>query len=90
MDKKFNFKNELKDLFLTACRYADAGSAIEKNLILKNNKLKIAKRTYSLNAIKRIYIYGFGKASLQMAKNVNNILHSRIYKGMILSNQNHI
>ncbi|MBU1077303.1 MAG: DUF4147 domain-containing protein [Spirochaetes bacterium] len=90
MNKTLNYKKELKELFHSACTSADPGHAIERNITLTNNKLKIANKTYSLNTIKRIFIYGFGKASLQMAKRINDILQNRIYRGIVLSHQNRI
>lgn len=65
-------------------------SVLPKNFIkdtcsLDGDILSINKQSYDLKNYKNIYVFGSGKASCAMAKEIEKLLKDKIYKGMIIS-----
>lgn len=59
-------------------------NAIRNGVSLENNVLKIQNRRYYLNKYKRIFVIGAGKASSDMAFEIEKILGKRITKGIVI------
>lgn len=58
---------------------------MSKSCSLDNDTLIINGSNYELNKYKNIYIFGSGKASYSMAKEIEELLKDKIYKGLVIS-----
>ncbi|MDD5430878.1 MAG: DUF4147 domain-containing protein [Candidatus Pacebacteria bacterium] len=87
-----NFKDlAVSPLRKTALEIAEAGldaidtkNAIKKNVHLEKDFLFIKNRKYSLLNIKRIFIVGIGKCSLEAAAALEEVLGDKINAGIVL------
>ncbi|MEM7181126.1 MAG: DUF4147 domain-containing protein [Spirochaetota bacterium] len=80
-------KDFLEELFFTAIASIQAKTIIKQNILVKGNFLYIAKEKYDLNKTGNLYLYGVGKAALQMAQVTEKILGKRIHGGLVISHQ---
>ena len=74
-----------KDIFEHALKAVLPQNFMKKECTLKGNILSIATVEYDLSSYKNIYVFGSGKAALGMAKETEEILDSRIYKGLVVA-----
>ncbi len=79
-------KEQAKVIYLKAL-----SSVMPKNLIplalgYHDNILTIENQSYDLNAYKNIFVFGSGKASVEMAKAMQALLKERITKNIVVSN----
>lgn len=72
------------DLFETGLNSAQPGKSIRDRVEIMNNKLTTRKGEYDLEEIERIIVLGGGKATLEMARNLEEILGDRISTGLIV------
>ena len=80
------YKNKLDKIFASALDAADPVKCVSQHLVVEDNVLRVAKKTYDLNFYKRIFLISFGKAATQMAVGANKVLGKRITKGIVVSN----
>ena len=59
-------------------------AAVHKVVSLKGDVLTIGKKSYRLKSFRRVYVIGIGKASLESAKALEEILGDRITDGIVL------
>jgi len=79
-----NLRQTAVDLFLKGVEAVKPENLIPSKLILKDNQLTVEDRTYTIP--ENIYLFGSGKASVEMAKAVENLLGDRIKDGLIVCN----
>ncbi len=72
------------DLLETGLTAALPGRSIRDRIKVSDNKLKTETGEYNLEEIERIIVLGGGKATLQMARSIEDILGSRISAGLII------
>ena len=66
-------------------------SSLREEVFVKGKQFnKINKKTYNLAKFKKIIVIGAGKASIYMAKAMEEILADRITKGLIITKYNHL
>lgn len=58
---------------------------MKNSCLLDGDILSINDEKYDLSKYKNIYVFGSGKASYKMAKEIESILKDKIYKGMVIS-----
>ncbi len=58
--------------------------AVHQVVSCKNDMLKIGEKSYRLKSFRRIFVVGIGKASLEAAKALEQVLGDRITDGIIL------
>lgn len=58
--------------------------AVRRQCVLKGSKLTVGKHTFDLDSFRRVYVIGFGKASLETAEELETILGDRITDGIVL------
>lgn len=80
------YKEELKNIYFKALNKVRAISLIKDNISLNENVLKIVDSEYELKDNTKIYIFGVGKAALDMAKECEIILEEKIIGGVVISN----
>jgi glycerate 2-kinase len=67
----------------SALQAVDARQAVRAHVSLYGNTLRIGPRTYSLNDIDRIFIVGAGKAGAPMSAALEEILATRLTRGVV-------
>jgi hydroxypyruvate reductase/glycerate 2-kinase len=87
-----NSKKKLaKEIFLSSLSSVMPKNFIPNSLTYENGILTIDTKSYDLSSYKNVYIYGSGKASIEMAKATKLILGDRVKKSLVVSNydENH-
>lgn len=79
-----NTKAFLTELFLTGIEAVKPENLIPEHLSISDNTLKVSQDFYPLK--KDIYLFGSGKASIQMAKSVEKLLGDYIKEGIVVCN----
>ncbi|MDQ7055198.1 MAG: glycerate-2-kinase family protein [Persephonella sp.] len=74
----------LTELFLSGIEAVKPENLIPEHLSISENELKVSQDLYPLK--KDIYLFGSGKASVQMAKAVESILGDYIKEGIVVCN----
>ncbi|RUM66296.1 MAG: glycerate dehydrogenase [Sulfurospirillum sp.] len=82
MDKK----QLLKELYRVGVEAVMPKNFIPLNISLEDNILKIANLNYNLEEYENIYVIGSGKASIDMALELKEILKDRVKKYLVVSN----
>lgn len=84
-----NHRRDAIEIFLAGVESVKPDNLINRYISLNQNNLQIEKFTFSLSAIKNIYVIRAGKASAAMAHAVESILGSRITAGHIITKYEH-
>lgn len=71
------------DIANSAIAAADPGMAVRKMLKADKHQLNIGKRMFELTSNIRIFVIGAGKATFPIAKVIDEVLGSRIHRGLI-------
>jgi glycerate 2-kinase len=71
------------DIAENAIAAADPGPVARRILIFDGNSLKVGDRTFDLANNTRVFVIGAGKASYPIAKAIDEIIGSRIHRGLI-------
>jgi len=79
-----NLRQTAVDLFLKGVEAVRPENLIPSKLSLENNQLTVENKTYTIP--ENIYVFGSGKASVEMAKAVENLIGDRIKDGLIVCN----
>ncbi|WP_456392019.1 glycerate kinase type-2 family protein [Persephonella sp.] len=79
-----NLRQTAVDLFLKGVEAVRPENLIPSKLSLENNQLTVENKTYTIP--ENIYVFGSGKASIEMAKAVESLLGNRIKDGLIVCN----
>jgi glycerate 2-kinase len=81
----------MRELRQIALDIVDAGLAaidpylaVQRTLSLDGSRLRVADRTYDLDAVRSIYLLGAGKATLRIAEAVVELLGDRLRGGMVI------
>ena len=72
------------DIFFEALRAADPMEAVHRYFKVKGALLQLKEIDYFLDQFRKIWVIGAGKASVRMAKAVEESLSERIYSGMVI------
>jgi glycerate 2-kinase len=62
----------------------DTEKAISEGIILEGNELKIGEEIFNLEKVKRIFVAGVGKCSLEAARALERILGDKITDGVVI------
>ncbi len=81
-----NDKEKIRAIFQAGLEEALAPNFISSSVTFKNNILTINNQTFDLTNYKNIYIYGSGKASIEMAKALPLSLMKRVSKTFVVCN----
>ena len=79
------FKKELENIYFKALHKVKAKSLIHDNISVTKETLNIASKKYDLNSNK-LFLFGVGKAALDMATECEAILGNKIKGGVVISN----
>lgn len=71
------------DIAESAIAAADPGPVARRVLSFDGNRLKVCERTFDLMPSDRVFVIGAGKASYPIAKAIDEIVGSRIHRGLI-------
>lgn len=77
------------EIFRAALAAADAGSAVRKHLCVQSGYLKAGNVRFSLKNIDRIFLIGAGKAAVQMAATAEEIVGTRLTRGIAVTKRGH-
>jgi len=72
------------DIIEYAIRIINGYEITKKTVSIKNDKLIVKDLTYDLSSIRGIYVIGAGKATFSIAQALDEILGSRIKKGIVI------
>lgn len=89
MDEQF-LRSSAKKIFLFSLKAVDPFYAIKKQVKLIEDSLRVCGSLYRLKDINRILVIGAGKASALMALTVEEILGSRIHKGIVITKRGYV
>jgi len=77
----------LREVFLAtrdaALKAVDPVNAVKNHVRLEGEILRIGGRTYDLRNYENVYVAGIGKASVQMAQGLQEVLVDRITEGVV-------
>ncbi|NPA54397.1 MAG: DUF4147 domain-containing protein, partial [Aquificae bacterium] len=79
-----NYKDFILSLFLSSIKSVHPKNLIPSILNIEKDFLKIENQTF--NIPEKIYIFGSGKASIEMAKALEKKLRERIKEGIVVCN----
>ncbi len=82
-------KQIVKEILTEAIELVKPENSLLKKVKFQNNSLIIDNSIISLNNYKNVYVCGSGKASVNMAKAIIEILSDKIKSGVIVSSFNH-
>jgi glycerate 2-kinase len=83
-------RQDALDIFYAGLKAADPVVCLERSCSLDGDVLTIKEKRYDLAQFRHIYVIGAGKASAAMASAVENILGSRISRGIINVKYGHV
>ncbi len=72
-------------ILASAITAVDPTRAVAYHLKHSENKLSVGGRDYDLEAIQRVFLVAFGKASLPMAQSATEILGDRLSQGILIT-----
>ena len=76
----------VQDIFLQALLSVMPKHCIPAAVSYHDNILRIEGESFDLRGVKNLYIYGSGKASIEMAEAMQKLLKGRIKESMVVSN----
>ena len=82
-----DLKDEATSIFLSTLSAIDLESELRKKLQVKNDILYINETTLNLSKYSEILLIGFGKASLEMGKVLEDLLDEKLTQGVLVTNQ---
>ncbi|MBM3146143.1 MAG: glycerate kinase [Chloroflexi bacterium] len=72
-------------ILAAAINAVDPANAAAKYLKRHNEQLDVGEQRYDLNAFRRVFLIGFGKASLSMARTAIQILGDKLTRGILIT-----
>lgn len=78
-------RKELQKIYFRALQKVQANSIIGDNISVSKNTLTIVDEKIDLKKIKKLYIFGVGKAAFDMAKKCEELLGDKIEDGLVIS-----
>lgn len=73
----------LTAIFRAGLAAADPVKAVRRHVAVSEGELRVARRCYDLDEVRRIFVVGAGKASAAMARALEGILGERIAAGWV-------
>lgn len=82
-----DFRNQIQSMYSAALQAVMPRNFMSESISLNKNELRINNGLYDLDKYKRIFVFGSGKASADMAGYIYDLLGKRIERGLIIGNQ---
>lgn len=79
-------KEKIKEIYQKALTSVMPKNVIQKSLTYDGDILQIEDARFDLSRYKNVFVFGSGKASIEMAKAMQALLKERIYKTIVVSN----
>jgi len=79
-------REQILSIFYHALNSVKPLNVIKNALTYKKGVLSVYNKQYNLNAFKDVYVFGSGKASVEMAKAILPVLGKRITSGLVVAN----
>ena len=83
-------RKQAVSIFRAALQAADPVQAILRHVKVEGDKLTVGKRRYRLDAFRRVYVIGAGKAGAAMAQALERLLGRRITRGLVNVKYGHL
>lgn len=83
-DNLDNLYEAAKSIFYAGLRAVDPFEAVKRQVRREQGLLKVGEKSYNLNGFRRIFIVGFGKAGVPMARAIEEILGDKITEGIVV------
>jgi len=80
--------DQVVNILAKALDAVDPAKAINQYMQRNNSKLRISNHSYDLEAFNRVFLIGFGKASIPMAESAIKILGNFLFDGLIITKGN--
>lgn len=78
-------KEQLKKIYFKALNKVKAPALIKENVKINGNTLTVVDNDYLLTDNTKLYVFGVGKAALDMAKECELVLQNKISGGVVVS-----
>lgn len=82
-------RKKISDILKTALIAVDPFAAVQRTLHREGDILTVGKRRYDLNAYRRVFVLGAGKAGAPMTQAVEVVLGERISGGLVVVKTDH-
>ena len=84
MPQVTNVSKDIREVVLNTLKEFNGGKLIRKWVRIRDNILIIGRRRFNLDKYDNIYVIGFGKASGEMARAIEDILREYISRGLVI------
>lgn len=81
-----DYRKSIRELFETALDAVLPGTIMRNAVSIENHLVKIRDEVYDLRHYRRVFVFGSGKASIEMAKSISALLGERIKGGLVICN----
>lgn len=78
-------KEDAAEILKSAIEAVEPSVAVKRALTRDKNTLQVGNRSYDLDKYQKIYVMAFGKASVPMAKALEEILYDLPYQGVAIT-----
>ncbi|WP_321420555.1 glycerate kinase [uncultured Methanomethylovorans sp.] len=78
-------KEDAAEILKSAIEAVEPSVAVKRALTRDKNTLQVGNRSYDLDKYQKIYVIAFGKASVPMAKALEEILYDLPYQGVAIT-----
>ncbi len=85
--KKSKTRQDALDLMVEGLKACSPSSVFGKRIKLENKKLKIEDKIFDFSKFQNIYVIGAGKASAEMAYQIEKVLGDKITSGIVICNK---
>jgi hydroxypyruvate reductase len=83
-------RDDGQKIFMAGIGAVEAQAAVKRHFKVEENRIKVAQRTYALEAFENIYVIGAGKAGASMAKALEEMLEEKITGGTVSVKYGHV
>jgi len=84
-----NLRGDAVEIFRAALAAADAGSAVRKHLSIQSGYITAGNARLRLKNVDRIFLIAVGKAAVQMAATAEEVLGTRLTRGIAVTKRGH-
>lgn len=84
-----DLREHARAILKAGLRAADAAAAVRRNLRLEGSSLAAGPWQLDLRGFRRVWVVGFGKASVPMARAVEDVLGDRVTAGVVVTKRGH-
>ncbi len=88
--RQYPWGNRVQRILAAALQAADPAAAVETHLKRRALRLEVAGRDYNLDAYRRVFLVGAGKAGAPMTRAAASILGDRLTQGVVVVKEGYL